>query len=164
MKTTLLIAGAPVTVALARRGDEIEALVGETRYHARVSRDGEAWSIALPNRTLTLTVVRERDAVWVAVGPEVYRCVAVAEARAAGASAAHTPEVTAPMPGKVLDVLVREGQRVAAGDGLVVLEAMKMETSLTADAAGTVRRVHVAAGTMVEPGQTLVELEFGDEK
>ncbi len=164
MKTSVMIAGAPVTVEVVRRGDEVDALVGGTRYRARVSRGRETWSIALPDHTIAATVVRERDAVWVAIGAEIYRCVAVDEARTAGASGAHSPRITAPMPGKVLDVRVAEGQPVAAGDVLVVLEAMKMETSLTADAAGRVSRVHVAVGAMVEPGQTLIELVFADAK
>ena len=70
-----------------------------------------------------------------------------------------TPKVTAPMPGKVLDVVVTVGQRVAAGDPLVVLEAMKMETVASAESAGVVTRVHVSVGAMVEPGQLLVELD-----
>ena len=98
---------------------------------------------------------------WVALDGEIYRCAAGAdERRTGGAAAARSPRVTAPMPGKVLEVRVREGQTVAAGDPLVVLEAMKMETIATADAAGARRPVHVAAGAMVEPGQTLVELAF----
>ena len=164
MKTTVMVAGTPVVVEVVRRGDEVEAVVGETRYHARITRGRDTWSIALPERTIAATVVRERDAVWVAVGPEVYRCVAVDEARTAGATGAQSPRITAPMPGKVLDVRVAQGQQVAAGDVLIVLEAMKMETSLTADAAGRVSHVHVAVGAMVEPGQTLIELEFGDGK
>jgi len=68
--------------------------------------------------------------------------------------------VLAPMPGKVLDVLVKVGQQVAAGDPLVVLEAMKMETVASADAAATVTRVHVQTGSTVEPGQPLVDLAF----
>jgi biotin carboxyl carrier protein len=64
------------------------------------------------------------------------------------------------MPGKVLAVRVAVSQQVAAGDPLVVLEAMKMETVVSAEATARVGAVHVADGAMVEPGQTLVELEF----
>ena len=65
----------------------------------------------------------------------------------------------APMPGLVVRVLVAPGQRVAQGDGLVVLEAMKMENELKAAAPGTVRAVPVEAGATVEKGTVLVELE-----
>ena len=63
----------------------------------------------------------------------------------------------APMPGLVLRVLVRAGQEIAAGAGLVVLEAMKMENELKAPAAGLVGTVRVEAGEPVEKGQLLVE-------
>jgi biotin carboxyl carrier protein len=66
----------------------------------------------------------------------------------------------APMPGLVLRVQAEPGQTVDAGDGLVVLEAMKMENELKAPAPGTVKRVIVQAGQAVEKGQVL--LEFGD--
>ena len=65
----------------------------------------------------------------------------------------------APMPGLVVRVQVQPGARVSAGDGLVVLEAMKMENELKASAAGVVRRLRVAAGEAVEKGQVLVEFE-----
>jgi biotin carboxyl carrier protein len=63
----------------------------------------------------------------------------------------------APMPGLVVRVLVETGQQVAAGTGLVVLEAMKMENELKAPAAGTVSLVRAEAGAAVEKGQVLVE-------
>ncbi len=63
------------------------------------------------------------------------------------------------MPGTVLRVDVRDGQDVAAGEQLVVLEAMKMELAVSAPAAGTVTAVLVAAGDLVARGQALVELE-----
>ena len=65
----------------------------------------------------------------------------------------------APMPGLVVRVQVKAGQAVAAGAGVVVLEAMKMENELRAPAAGTVRTVRVAPGEAVEKGQVLVEFE-----
>jgi pyruvate carboxylase subunit B len=64
----------------------------------------------------------------------------------------------APMPGLVVRVLVDTGQQVAAGTGLVVLEAMKMENELKAPAAGTVSLIRAEAGAAVEKGQVLVEI------
>jgi pyruvate carboxylase subunit B len=65
----------------------------------------------------------------------------------------------APMPGLVVRVLVEAGQEVAAGAGLVVLEAMKMENELKAPAAGTVGAVRTQPGEAVEKGQVLVEFQ-----
>jgi biotin carboxyl carrier protein len=63
--------------------------------------------------------------------------------------------LTAPMPGKVVKVLVAEGQEVAANAALVVLEAMKMEHTVRASAAGTVRAIHVAVGDQVDTDRVL---------
>ena len=77
-----------------------------------------------------------------------------------GAEGARAPAaLRAPMPGLVVRVLVEVGQRVEMGDGMVVLEAMKMENELRATAAGVVKVVHARPGATVEKGQSLVELE-----
>jgi len=81
------------------------------------------------------------------------------EAEAESNAGGFTPEVAAPMPGKVLQVLVAVGDRLEAGAALLVLEAMKMEQTVRTATAAVVRRVDVAAGAMVGPGQTLVVLE-----
>lgn len=64
----------------------------------------------------------------------------------------------APMPGLVARILVTPGQTISPGQGLVVLEAMKMENELRATAPGTVRAVAVATGQAVDKGQVLIEL------
>ncbi len=78
------------------------------------------------------------------------------------APAAHAPahdDLSSPMPGRVLEVLVAEGERVAAGARLLVIEAMKMEHPLCAPRASTVVRLRTAKGASVLPGETLIELE-----
>jgi pyruvate carboxylase subunit B len=67
--------------------------------------------------------------------------------------------IRAPMPGLVVRVEVREGQAVEAGEGVVVVEAMKMENELRATHPGVVERVHVKAGDRVEKGAELVTLK-----
>jgi len=66
--------------------------------------------------------------------------------------------VIAPMPGRVVRVLVKPGDEVAAGQPLLVIEAMKMENELVAARGGTVREVGVAEGASVETGRLLVRL------
>ena len=76
----------------------------------------------------------------------------------ASAKSAGPAPLVAPMPGLVVRVLVQPGDAVAAGQGLVVMEAMKMENELRAATAGTVRAVHARPGAAVEKGALLVEL------
>ena len=66
--------------------------------------------------------------------------------------------ITAPLAGSVARVLVEEGQEIAAGDVVLVLEAMKMETEITASRAGTVAEVLVGPGDAVAGGQVLVRM------
>ena len=67
--------------------------------------------------------------------------------------------LVAPMPGLIVRVTVAPGDQVSAGQGLVVMEAMKMENELRATAGGTVKSVLATPGTAVEKGAVLVELE-----
>ena len=63
------------------------------------------------------------------------------------------------MPGAIVDVLVKEGDEVAAGDPVLVTEAMKMETEVHAPISGRVTAVNVAKGDSVNPDEALIEIE-----
>jgi len=66
----------------------------------------------------------------------------------------------APMPGKILDVLHQEGDKITKGEPLVILEAMKMENELTSPSDGEIDRVHVHPGDSVEKNATLIEIHI----
>ncbi|CAM7737263.1 oxaloacetate decarboxylase [Klebsiella pneumoniae] len=83
---------------------------------------------------------------------------APASAPAAAAPAGAGTPVTAPLAGTIWKVLASEGQTVAAGEVLLILEAMKMETEIRAAQAGTVRGIAVKAGDAVAVGDTLMTL------
>lgn len=68
-------------------------------------------------------------------------------------------DVSTSMPGNIVDVLVKEGDTVKAGQAVLISEAMKMETEVQAPIAGTVKAVHVAKGDRVNPGEVLIEIE-----
>ncbi len=87
------------------------------------------------------------------------RARAIRDMQASVARPSGPAPLRAPMPGLIVALRVKVGDTIAAGDGLVVMEAMKMENELRAAAAGIVRAVHVTVGAAVEKGALLVELE-----
>lgn len=87
------------------------------------------------------------------------RSRAIKELSAAHAGPAGPTPVQAPMPGLIVRVQVAVGDTVRAGQGLVVMEAMKMENELRAPADGVVRSLHAVPGQAVEKGTVLVEFE-----
>jgi len=66
-------------------------------------------------------------------------------------------KLDAPMPGNILDVLVSKGDKVAKGDPLLILEAMKMENVIKAPTDVTIQKINVLVGDNVEKNQTLIE-------
>lgn len=85
---------------------------------------------------------------------------AAAPAAVPGGEAASV--VKAPLPGLVIDVKVREGEKVKAGQNIVVMEAMKMENQIQATADGTVKRIFVKKGDNVAEGNAMVEIARSD--
>jgi biotin carboxyl carrier protein len=75
--------------------------------------------------------------------------------RAAGAEVEGRQQVTAPMPGKIVLVLVKTGEAVDAGQGIVVVEAMKMQNEIRSPKSGTVERLLVVAGQTVNAGEVV---------
>ncbi len=114
--------------------------------------------LTLEGRRLRVIAIRRRDSIAVSAGPASFEFQTIAERGARHAHGLVTPEVNAPMPGKVLAMLVREGDRVEAGQPLLVMEAMKMETTLYAEGAAIVKRIAVAPGDTVGHGAILIEL------
>jgi biotin carboxyl carrier protein len=166
MKYTVTVNGAEIVVDL----DGETARVGETSVRARlVDVDGG------PERILTLgdeihrVLVRRgetrgRYTLWVDgfrfdVEGLDERSRAIRELSAATTAPKGPAPLVAPMPGMIVRVNVNEGDAVHPGQGLVVMEAMKMENELRATAGGNVRRVLVAPGTAVEKGALLLEME-----
>ena len=109
-------------------------------------------------RARTLHLVRDGTAVHLSWEGVAY---SLAEEREGARTARRhdSGALEAPMPGRVAAVRVAPGQRVAKGDELLVVEAMKMENALRAPRDGVVRAVHVSAGDAVAPGRPLVEIE-----
>lgn len=76
-----------------------------------------------------------------------------------GANSKKMKEVKAPMPGLVLDILVKEGATVTAGEPIVILEAMKMENVLKSPVDGVIKSISITKGIAVEKNQVLINFE-----
>lgn len=101
------------------------------------------------------TIVKVNDAWWVHFRGHTF-CLERIEPGATDGG--DEGGLTAPMPGKVLDVLVQVGDSVVAGQSLMILEAMKMEHKIVASVEGTVSSINYSAGDQVEQGSALLEL------
>lgn len=143
------VEGRPIEAHLARLPDtRIHSLVIDGRsYRFVCRRNGRGvWELHHRGRRIRADVVDERTR-------------AIQELTGGSAGVAGPEPVRAPMPGLVVRIEVEEGQTVAPGDGLAVVEAMKMENELRADAPGTVRSIEVAEGQSVDRGEVLIEFE-----
>ena len=154
-----------LTVDLQIDGTTCRATIDGTEHVVEAQwLDATTLSLVIGGQQYRVDLARRGRERLVAIDGEVY-----AFAPESGGGAAHcvanvaAPEIVAPMPGKVLQVAVHPEDHVAVGDTLLILEAMKMETRLTAEAAARVTEVRVAAGDMVDGGQVLVVLTYDGE-
>jgi pyruvate carboxylase subunit B len=143
----LLVDGTPTAYSFQQVRDGYVSLIvdGKSLPVAVEAVDEDTLQVTIAGRRTDVHVKDERALLLEAFG---------LEDDSAGGGAVH-----APMPGLVLDVLVREGDVVDAEQGLLVLEAMKMENELGAPAAGTVRAIHAATGDAVDKNALLIEIE-----
>jgi biotin carboxyl carrier protein len=116
--------------------------------------DGRSHEVGLLARAAGWSVLLQGHALEVQVQE-----AGVAAAAAPRQGSTGSARVTAPMPGRLVKVLVESGQEVAEGQGLVVMEAMKMENELRAPRAGRVKELHARERQAVESGALLVVLE-----
>ncbi len=159
-----------VTVIARRRRDGsigLELPGGAARSaRASAARDGRL-AIRLGADTFTATVARRptADGVDYAVFADgtsrTLRLVDPLDVTQYEAVASGEGAVRAPLPGKIIDLRVKAGDKVSKGQPLLVLEAMKMEHTLAAPADGTVKTVRYAVGEQVVEGAELVEFEAG---
>lgn len=112
-------------------------------------------------RQVTVAVAKLKDRIQVDIDSYLIEVFDASNAaRSADDHHGAKDKVTAPMPGKVVKVLVAVGDQVSLRQQLVLVEAMKMENPVAAPAAGVVKGIHVAVGDQVDTEKVLVELEI----
>jgi acetyl/propionyl-CoA carboxylase alpha subunit len=146
---TPIVDGVPVDAQFAHLpGTPVRSLIVDGRSHALTAQPGDRrgrWILGLDGRSYQADAIDERTR-------------AIRE-MTGGAEDVVDKTVVAPMPGMVVKVEVEVGQAVRAGQGVVVVEAMKMENELKAPADGVVARIHVEPRQTVDKGAVLITLE-----
>ena len=170
MKLTAEIDGGKRAIDLRREGARVVAEIDGRRYEVE-AREPEAGVYLLISdhhvyecRVGAPASPQESQAFNVHVGNHTYQVFLTDPKRLAGAQSFGTQasgraKVVAAIPGKVVRVLVEPGARVAEGEGLVVVEAMKMQNEIKSPKAGTIDELHALAGATVRAGDVLVIVE-----
>ncbi len=134
-------------------------LNGETTLARGKKLDGDRFAVELDDRRLIASVVAVDEKRSVFLQGTTYTLLRDDPLHRVDAGDSHGGGLTAPMPGKVVALLAQAGQKVDKGTPLLILEAMKMEHTITAPTAGIVKAFCYAAGEQVSDGAALVEFE-----
>lgn len=167
MELIVKVDGREERVAVRRGTEGYEVTVGATPYHVDAAElRNSLWSLRLDGVHHEVAVrpagegtwrVAAREAAWTAEVADPLTHLARQVQAASGGR--RRQRIAAYMPGRVVSILVQEGDEVRAGQGILVLEAMKMQNEILAEHDGTVTRILVEAGQSVDGGAPLFELE-----
>jgi pyruvate carboxylase len=141
--STVEIDGQPRVVDSRRIGSRTYSLLIDGRsFVADVASDGENYTVSIGGQVYRFRLADERR----------YRAVALGEPEEEGGRR----EVRAQIPGKIVEIFVQVGDRVTRDQGLLTVEAMKMENEVKAPASGTVEEIRVQPGQAIEAGALLL--------
>jgi biotin carboxyl carrier protein len=162
VKYEIVIDGNAAALSLAGEHFEYRREDGtaiERQYSAAPASDG-TWSILVDGRSYAVAILSAGE---VSVNGRAFRVDVFdpreLRGRRSAADSSGPQAIAAPMPGRVIRVLVEPGQEVAAGEGLIVVEAMKMQNEMKAPCAGRVVSVKTVAGATVSAGDVLLVIE-----
>lgn len=132
--------------------------------HGKQGNPNRGWCTGPYGAIHSYAIYGEGGQIQVWLDGRVFVFEAAYEGAGGGQRAGAPPgDVSAPMPGRVMQVLAENGQRVGAGEPLVILESMKMELIIDAPGGAVVKRIAVEEGDLVDRGTRLVELDAADE-
>lgn len=154
---------------LTINGKEYRAEVGEiSAEQARIIVNGREFQVGLQQLGLSRLMpaatpaAEARPASPLATPAAGIAPLPAAPTAAAATAAEASSVVKAPLPGLIVDVKVREGEKVKAGQNIIVMEAMKMENQIQATSDGTIKKIFIKKGDNVAEGHAMVEIARSD--
>jgi len=171
MKLKAQLSGIEHEVSLSLADDTVDVAVDDRHYDLQVRELGSGEYLLISGSNVYKCRVSGRSgsvgagqSFAIVVRGRTYEVAVVDPKRlrsgeSAGAHHAGAAEIVSPMPGKIVRVLVESGDRVEAGAGIIVVEAMKMQNEMKAPKAGTVVSINAAEGATVNAGDVLAVVE-----
>lgn len=126
-------------------------------------------SLLVDGKAYTVFVAEDKTKRYISIQGEQF-CIEEAKSEAETRSVAEAgtlkgiPTISSPMPGKVVKILVGKGDKVKKGQGLVIVEAMKMENEIRSPGAGIVKKINFKEGNLVDTTDPIIELESGESQ
>ena len=164
MKTTLYAGGEALQLAYDQDGTTYEvSLNGQSQRITLLAARDDAVTFSIEGQPVHAYIVRAGSQSLVSIDGQTYafdhELPKHDRVRQRGDGGGFEPEIRSPMPGKILDIKVVEGETVEEGQVLILVEAMKMENALTSEGNALVTKIHVSEGDLVDLGQVVIELE-----
>ena len=164
MKYEVEILGRAVTAEIEQRGERIDAEIDGRHYELKVvSPEKDVYTVFDSDRVYEARVwASDRDALRVKIGGSVFSTTVI-DRKHRRPTTEHRTEgrqnLTAPMAGKVVRILLSAGDDVAAGQGVLVVEAMKMQNEIKSPKSGRVVEIRVSEGESVNANQVLAVVD-----
>ena len=162
MDYEFILDGEPVTVTLERDGEGYRVSADGQEVRADVKRLGDGTlSLILGDRVLSVHTATDGEARHLSVDGVSWHLAYPSDDYETGGAGGGGGDglITTPMPGKVVEVRVQEGDEVVPDQPLLVLESMKMQNDILSDVKGVVKKIHFQAGDQAGFGEPLVEIE-----
>jgi len=163
MRLVAQVDGKSHPVALLRHGAGGRVWIGEAGHEAVISVDASGECvIVLDGQAHRLRIASHGETAWLHAFGRDWEVSLLDPVKQASAGHDESDLAVAPMPGTVVEVLVRVGEAVACGQALVVIESMKMQTTITAERDGTVAELPMKPGETFNRGALLARLGTGE--
>jgi biotin carboxyl carrier protein len=165
MKLSAELSGSEHSLSLTREGERLSAQVDGRTYELTIrEREDNQYLLIDGSKVYESRIETTRDNFMVHLREQSYpiRIIDPKRLRSTQSTGRHdhaSADIVAPMPGKVVRILVQEGEEVASGKGILIVEAMKMQNELKTPKAGIVVSIRAEAGATVNAGDVLAVVE-----
>ncbi|UCE24778.1 MAG: hypothetical protein JSU74_01640 [Candidatus Zixiibacteriota bacterium] len=159
-----LIDGETVSATFDRKGDTITVITGEKEFSFQPAGDN-LFNVTVNGHTYHAAAVYNKGVFYIDIDSVLLEVKEPSEDGFAGGATGHEGEkdkIYAPMPGKIVKVMVSVGDEVEVKQPMVIVEAMKMENQVNSKAAGKVKAVNFAPGDQVDTESPIIELDLAE--